>query len=283
MDFFANIFGYALNAIYGIINNYGISIIIFTIILKLIMMPITIKQQRTMKKQTKVQAMVKDIQDKYKGDSVRLNQEMMAVYKNEGVSPFSGCLSAIIQFVLILSIFFLVSRPLTHMRQIDPEIIDKYAQEIQEEGNSLNYKEITIIREKAAEDENIRINMEFLGLDLSDIPSQNYSNWKVFIIPVLYVCTSIISMRITAKMTKQMKEKAVEVKKETEETEGKEDEKEKDAMEEMNKNMMLMMPIMSVSIALVAPLGLALYWLTSNILMILERLAINKWFKSEEV
>ena len=53
-------------------------------------------------------------------------------------------------------------------------------------------------------------------------------------------------------------------------------------MEEMNKQMSLMMPIMSVSIAMIAPLGLALYWLVSNILMILERLAVNKFFKQEE-
>jgi len=203
---FANIFGYALNAIYELVNNYGIAIIIFTIILKAIMLPITIKQQKTMKKQAKVQGKVKEIQDKYKGDPVRLNQEMMSVYKEEGVSPLSGCLSSIIQFILILSIFFLVSRPLTYMKHIDPEIVEKYAQELQEEGKNLNYREIAIIREKADSDENIRINMDFLGLDLSDVPSQNYSNWNVFIIPVLYVLTSIASMRITANMTKQLKQ-----------------------------------------------------------------------------
>ena len=62
----------------------------------------------------------------------------------------------------------------------------------------------------------------------------------------------------------------------------KEDDKEADAMEEMNKQMALMMPIMSVSIALIAPLGLALYWLISNLLNIFERLIINKYFKDEE-
>lgn len=276
MDFLANIFGYALNAIYQMVNNYGIAIIIFTIILKLVMMPITIKQQKTMKKQTKIQAKQKEIQNKYKNDPTRLNQEMMAVYKEEGISPFSGCLSSIVQFVLILSIFFLVSKPLTYMKQIDPEIINKYTQELKEEGKELNYQEIAIIREKAETDENVRLNMEFLGLDLSAVPSQNYTNWKVFIIPVLYVLTSIVSMKITTSMTKKLKQDPIK-------TEDSEEDKEKDTMEEMNKNMMLMMPIMSVSIALIAPLGLALYWLVSNILMILERLAINKWFKSEEV
>jgi len=279
-SFFANAFGYVLNAIYEIVNNYGIAIIIFTVLLKLVMLPISVKQQVTMKKTSKVQGKVKEIQEKYKSDPVRLNQEVMAAYKEEGASPFSGCLSSIIQFIIILSIFFLVSRPLTYMKHIEPEIIDKYTQELQEESKNMNYKEIAIIKEKSAEDENVRINMDFLTLDLSDVASQNYTNWKVFIIPVMYVITSIFSMRLTMSMTKKLKEKnATQIVVTGEENK---DNKQADAMEEMNKNMMLMMPVMSVMIALIAPLGLALYWLVSNLLMIGERLIINKYMDSKE-
>ncbi len=83
-------------------------------------------------------------------------------------------------------------------------------------------------------------------------------------------------MKITTNMTKKEKSKN-----EIENKEKKQDD-EIDAMEEMNKNMSLMMPIMSVSIALIAPLGLALYWLVSNILMIAERIVINKFFKKDD-
>ena len=274
-DFFANLFGYILNIIYNLVNNYGIAIILFTIILKLIMLPISIKQQKTLKKSAKVQAKVKELQDKYSNDPVRLNQEMMNAYKQENMSPFSGCLSSIIHFVVILSIFFLVSRPLTYMKHIDSNTIKKYAQEITEEtGNVLRYEEIAIIKEKSDEDSNVSLNMNFLGLDLSDVPTQNYSDLKVFIIPALYVLTSILSTKITTSLNKKSQQEKVE-----EETKK---EKEEDAMEEMNKQMNIMMPIMSVSIALIAPLGLALYWLVSNILMIIERLIINKVCKEEE-
>ncbi len=276
-DFFANFFGYILNIIYNLVNNYGIAIIIFTVILKLIMLPISIKQQKTMKKTAKVQAKVKELQDKYSNDPVRLNQEMMDVYKQENMSPFSGCLSSIIQFILILSIFFLVSKPLTYMKHIDKDTISKYAQEITEEkGTALRYEEIAIIKEKSEKDPTVNLNMNFLGLDLSDVPTQNYSDPKVFIIPILYVMTSIASTKLTTSLNKKDKNKE-----EKEETKEKTD-KEEDAMEEMNKQMALMMPIMSVSIALIAPLGLALYWLVSNILMIIERLVINKFCKDEE-
>lgn len=267
-DFFANIFGYVLNFIYNFVGNYGLAIIIFTILLKLVMLPFSIKQQKTMKKSTKLQAEVKILQEKYSNDPVRLNQEMMDLYKNENMSPFSGCLSSILQMIIIISIFFLVSRPLTFMLHVDEKVINDYVTEIKQESEGkASYQEIAVIKAKGAEDERVRINMEFLGLDLSDVPSNNFSNWKVFIIPVLYVCTSIVSMKITTSMQQAKKQ---------EKTEEKSKDETEDAMLEMNKTMTYMMPIMSVSIALIAPLGLALYWLISNLLMIIERLIINK-------
>lgn len=273
-DFFANIFGYALNFIYDIVNNYGIAIIIFTIILKLLMIPMNIKQQKTMKKSAKIQVKSKEIQEKYSNDPVRMNQELMDLYKSENMSPFSGCLSSIVQMIVIISIFFLVSRPLTFMKHIDSDTIAKYTEEITQDNQKKNYVEIAIIKEKAEQDPNVNLNMEFLGLNLSDIPIENLSNWTVYIIPVLYVITSFISMKITNSMTgvNDKKENKVEVN---------EEQKEEIAMAEMNKSMMYMMPIMSVSISMIAPLGLALYWLVSNILMIVERAITTKLLKEE--
>ncbi len=280
--FFANIFGYVLNFIYGIVNNYGIAIILFTILLKLIMLPISIKQQKTMKKSAKIQGQVKEIQDKYKNDPTRMNQEVMDLYKRENMSPFSGCLSSILQIILVISMFYLVSRPLTYMKHVEPELINQYSQELQEKEGNTNYQEIGIIRTKSGEDERVNINMNFLGLNLSSVPSQNYSDWKVFIIPVLYVITSFISTRITANMNKSKKKEDISKNTENSKDLVKKEEQDIDMMEEMNKNMMIMMPLMTVSIALIAPLGLALYWLINNIFMLGERLMINKVCKSEE-
>ena len=203
--FFANIFGYALNFIYGIVNNYGVAIILFTILLKLIMLPISIKQQKTMKKSAKIQGQVKEIQEKYKNDPTRMNQEVMDLYKKENMSPFSGCLSSILQIILVISMFYLVSRPLTYMKHVEPELLSQYQQELQEKEGNTNYQEIGIIRMKSGEDERVNINMNFLGLDLSDIPTKDYSDFKVFIIPILYVATSIISMKLTTNMNSKNK------------------------------------------------------------------------------
>ena len=287
--FFANLFGYLLNYIYSFVNNYGIAIIIFSILLKIVMLPMSIKQQKTLKKSAKMQVKVKEIQEKYSNDSVRQSQELMDLYKREHMSPFSGCLGTIIQFIIIISMFYLVSSPLTYMRHVEPAIIDQYEAELKEQnGGNLRYKEIAIIKAKGSEDERISLNMNFLGLDLSNVPTQETGDWKNFIIPVLYVITSIVSMRIATNMNKkENKEKepiVIESEEKTEEKalEKKEENKETEATEEMQKQMNLMMPFMTVSIALIAPLGLALYWLVNNLMIILERVVINMTYKEEE-
>ena len=278
IKFFANIFGYLLNFIYGLVSNYGVAIIIFTVILKLLMLPISVKQQKTMKKSAKMQVKMREIQEKYANDQVRQSQELMDLYKMEKMSPFSGCLSSILQMIIVLAMFYLVSQPLTYMKNIDSTVIDSYANQITEEsGEALRYREISIIKEMADKDENVNINMNFLGLDLSDIPTQDYKNWKVYIIPGLYVLTSLVSMKITTKLNNTSKDKMAETKTSDENSKN----KELDAMEEMNKQMIMMMPIMTVMIALVAPLGLALYWLVSNLIIIVERILLNKVFNEE--
>lgn len=295
MAFFANIFGYLLNFLYNLIGNYGVAIIIFSIVIKLLMLPLSIKQQKTMKKSAKLQSKMKEIQFKYKNDPEKLNQETMNLYKTENMSPFSGCFSAIIQLILLLSIFYLVRSPLTYMKKIDTTQIEKYENILKQENLSQNssYPEIDLIREvetlKTLDKEEINkdeldkmsLNTQFLGLDLSKIPTKNSSDWKVFIIPVLYVIVSFISMKITMNATNTKKNDKTKLIKEDN---SKPDEKEDmvDAMNQINQNMSMTFPIMYLAVALFAPLGLALYWLVNSILMIGERLLLNKILKDEE-
>ncbi len=281
ISFFANIFGYFLNFLYTYLGNFGLSIIVFSIIVKLLLLPMTIKQQKTMKKTAKIQEKLKEIQSKYKNNPEKLNQETIELYKRENMSPFSGCLGAIIQIILLFSVFFLVRSPLTYMKKVDSNIIEQYKIEIEEQNASNTaYPEISIIKQKGNEDENVYINMNFLGLDLSGVPLKDSSDIKVFIIPILYVITTFISIKINSAVDNKNKKNENKLI-----TDGKEEakpEEEINPMEQANKNMMYMMPIMSISIALVAPLGLALYWLVNNILMIIERFALKKIIKEEE-
>ncbi len=296
-QFFANIFGYLLAFIYGFINNYGLAIIVFTIVIKILFIPFSVKQQKTMKKTAKIQEKMKIIQFKYKNNPEKMNQEMMDLYKTEKMSPFSGCLTAIIQIILLFSIFYLVRSPLTYMQNIPEENMNHYITQLQENGKSVStaYPEIDIIREyeflkeQNPEDAYIdraNLEMNFLGLDLSKVPQQNMTDFTVYIIPVLYIISSFISIKLSTSMQQnnQKKEKQTTT---IDGTTGKElvpeeEKNEMDALMQTNKMMSWFMPLMSLSVAIIAPLGLALYWLTNNILMIIERLILNKVIKTEE-
>ena len=317
ISFFANLFGYVLNFLYEFIGNYGWAIILFSVLVKILMLPISINQQKTMKKSQKINDEMKQIQFKYKNDPEKLNQEVMALYKREKLSPFSGCFSAIVQIILLFAVFYLVRSPLTYMKKVDSGIIEKMESVVQEQGSTSNYKEIAVInymnkienensvseeqnenQEQTNNEENNEntenaesdtfnikdykdqayINMNFLGLDLSKVPTEDLGDFKVLIIPALYVISSFISIKLSTNSTnkKQKDEKLIGDGKETKV------EEEYDAMEQANKSMSWFMPLMSISIACIAPLGLALYWLINNILMIFERLFLNKFFKDEK-
>ena len=289
-NFFANIFGYILEWIDLLVKNYGLAIIIFSVLVKIVMLPISIRQQKTMKKNEKIQKELKILQIKHKGNPERLNQETMELYKRENVNPFGGCFTIIIQFILLISMFYLVKSPLTYMQKIDNNVIENEIVEIKkvngEESISKGYPEMSVIKylKQNNDTENqMYINMDFLGLDLSKVPQENFGDWKVFVIPVLYVISSILSIKLTTNMTnkkKEEKEKKEEKALLTEENKAEMDQEEMAA--QMNKSMSLMMPILSVSVSLIAPLGLALYWLINNIIMIIERLMLNKLFSKEE-
>lgn len=346
ISFFANLFGYILNFLYELVQNYGLAIILFSVLVKLIMLPISIKQQKTMKKSAKIQEEMKQIQFKYKNEPEKLNQEVMSLYKRENMSPFSGCFSSIVQIILLFSVFYLVRSPLTYMKKIDASAINEMKEIVQEKGATRGYEEIAIIdyvrslenQSSVSENEEIKyentenittesnenvqeisqnqneentnleennqnseaivnneklennedkksqfniydyveqvnMNMDFLGVDLSKVPSQDAKDIKVFIIPALYVISSFISIRMSTAQQNKKNENIVS---------GENSEQEVDAMAQSNKMMSWMMPIMSVSIASIAPLGLALYWLMNNILMIAERIIANKFLKDDD-
>lgn len=314
ISFFANLFGYVLNFLYEMIGNYGLAIILFSILVKLLMLPISFAQQKSMKKSQKINGEMKQIQFKYKNDPEKLNQEVMALYKREKMNPMSGCFSAIIQIILLFSVFYLVRSPLTYMKKVDSTIINDAISVVEKNGSTSSYKEIEVINyinnlddvdseieetehientenEEENEDKEknnfdirvykneLSINMNLLGIDLSKVPTQDLANIKVLIIPILYVISSFISIRLSTNINKKSKEKQLGDGSNEEENKEETNQDFADTMEETNKKMSFLMPIMSITIAMVAPLGLALYWLMNNILMIVERVVLNKIIK----
>ncbi len=369
MDWLASLFGYVLNWLYNLVQNYGVAILLFSLLLKLIMLPLSYKQQKSMKKTQKVQEEMKNLQFKYRNDQEKLQQETMALYKREGISPFSGCLSTILQLVIFIAVFYLVSKPLTFMKKIDSNKIEDYKNKIQtvqvdstektenkeesenkdsekenkeenkdqnvenkeenkeentenktennenkseETKQQSNYEEIKIIEKFGSTDEEVNINMSFLGLDLTAVPMSNWQDFKVLILPILYLIVTLVNMKYTTvlqqKTSKEKKERRSaelarryeKIQAEIDELEDGEEKNKKikefekikkadqetDDFEEgtlgMSKGMNFLMPIMSIMISMIAPLGLSLYWLTSNLLNLIERIVVNKIIDKED-
>ena len=247
--FFANILGYLLNFLYNICGNFGIAIILFTLITKIVLIPLILKQQKETKKMAKVQPKLTELQEKYKDDRQKYAEEFARIQREERFNPLSGCLLSLVQIPIILAMFYMVSHPLTYMKKMDSTQIDQLKEKwgIEQKAGRF-YPEIEIIKK----DEEIGINMNFLGINLGDVPAQNRENLYLAIIPVLSVLVTLFSIVQTNKMQKEMNK----------------DNPNFEETQKSMKTMNIMLPILSGYISYQCPLGLGLYWLTSNILQI---------------
>ncbi len=113
--FFAKLIGYPIQWVYSFIGDYGITIIIITLIVRLCLLPLYAKQIKSQAKTAGLQAQIKDIQIKYANNRERMNQEMNDLYAKAGVSPMSGCLPLLIQMPIIFGLFAVLRNPLEYM------------------------------------------------------------------------------------------------------------------------------------------------------------------------
>lgn len=97
--------GQVLSFFYDLIPNYGVAIILLTIFVRLVLLPLTIKQTKSMQAMQKIQPQMKELQAKHKGDKQRLNEEMMKLYKTHQVNPLGGCLPLVLQFPVFIALF----------------------------------------------------------------------------------------------------------------------------------------------------------------------------------
>ncbi|MGX8796507.1 YidC/Oxa1 family membrane protein insertase [Fusibacter sp. JL298sf-3] len=121
MAIFAKIFGYLLGLIFNVVHSYGIAIVIFTLLTKLLLMPFTIKQLQSSKKMAEIQPKMKEIQEKYKNNKEKQNQMMLDLYKEHNYNPLSGCLPLLIQFPIIIGLFTALREPITYVFGGDTE------------------------------------------------------------------------------------------------------------------------------------------------------------------
>jgi YidC/Oxa1 family membrane protein insertase len=108
-------FAAGLAAIYGVIGSYGVAIILLTIVVRAILLPLSIKQTKSMREMQRIQPEVKKLQSKYKGDRQKMNEAMMALYKEHGVNPFGGCLPLLMQFPVLIALYRVIREPLAFL------------------------------------------------------------------------------------------------------------------------------------------------------------------------
>lgn len=292
--------GFVVRIIYNLVQNYGLSIILFTVIIKLILMPLQAKSQKAMRKQQKIQPIVAEFQKKYANDQQKLQAEMMKVYKENGVSMTGGCLPLLIQFPILIGLYSVIRRPITYIRGVNfadetvlervkavmsqmtekfPDIIGKLSS-LSPEQMQKNYQiQLSTWADKLglANDYGWHINFKFFGLDLSGVPSSAISaisrgDFKdigtvlLILIPVFAVLTTWLSMRQSQKLTQNP-----DVKKSDD-----------DPAQSMSKSMNMMMPIMTGFFTFSLPSGIGIYWIISSLMQMLQTYILEKFLNEKE-
>lgn len=262
IDGIASFFGIIIRFIYDIVNNnYFISILIFTLLTKVILFPLTLMQIKSTEKMQDIAPKDAQIREKYKNDKQKQAEELSKLYSENKISPMGGCLPLIIQIPIVFAMFYIVKQPLTYITRTPVDEIKSYtAAYLNKEIDLVTENEMKSYEIQVAKENNlIDMNVAF-GINLGDIPSNTFSkdvtkrSSKIsIIIPILTVILSFFQSKLTQKNTNMT-----------------------DEQKEMQKTNNFTLPIMSGIIAYTMPLALGIYWLFGNILQIFTQLIISK-------
>jgi YidC/Oxa1 family membrane protein insertase len=288
-DFIAKPLGRFLYFVYNTVafKNYGLAIIIFTIVIKLVLLPLTIKQSRSTAKMQELQPLIEDIQKRYKNDKEKMNQELMRLYQEHKYNPAGGCLPLLIQMPILFSLYWVINQPLRFILNKTPEQISKLTEYVSETVGKINMgssREIGVLNyfnEHIPELSNVSdllkaeelINFKFLGVNLGLVPKfdvkilfgpQMAVYLPLLVIPLLAVATTYISSKLmTPKTTEQNK---------------------KDTSSTTQSTMAMIGPLMTLLFSFQLPAGVAFYWIASNLFQIFQQLYINEYImKKKEV
>lgn len=287
MGWLYNAFGWVLNFIYSFVSNYGLSIILLTLFIKIILLPLTLKQQKSMTKMQRIQPKLKEIQEKYKDDKDKSAQETMKLYKEYGVSPMGGCLPMLIQFPILIAFYNVIRKPVEYVRGISGKELTALFKEF-----GINAKDAGAQIQLAEKMGEKGLDFNFLGLDLAEVPwdelkgifSNGKINWivlTVLIIPILACVTTYLTSKISTAMNKTKKE---EKKEETKPQRILSPEQKKSAPntgESMTKSMTYMMPLMTLFFTFTLPAAMGLYWTVSNVLSMVQTILLNNYYNKK--
>ncbi len=269
MDFIAEILALFIRPIYSIVQNYGWTIIIFTILIKLVTMPFTVKSQKSMARLQQVQPLINEIQRKYANNREKMQTELMKVYDKYDVSPTGGCMPMILQLVILMGFIQIVYKPYTFLLGISKNAISAAATELGLEATKFASNQLSIVEYPELMNKlgitTESLNLDFIGIDLSKVLADNMGNWMMWILPVLALALTILNTYISQQHAKNSQN----------EKQKKDPQAQQAAA--MNKSMYIMMPLMTAWITYSWPLGCALYWCISTLTQIVQQFVINEF------
>ncbi len=275
MNWLTNLIGVPLGWImwllYSVIHNYGIVLILFTILVKALMFPLSVKQQKATAKMAVFQPKIQEIQKKYEKNKEKQQEELMKLYENHGYNPMSGCLPMLLPFVILFGLIDVIYRPLTHILHINSDTITKATEILTRNNVDLSGRpELEILTnitkydfsELGADVVSKIQNFDYtlFGIDLSVVPTFDW-NWFL-LIPILSGVTAFLVSLVSMKMNPATNQQAT-------------------GMGAM-KIMMYIMPLFSVWIAFSVPVGVGFYWILSNVLSGVQTVILYKVYSPEK-
>lgn len=273
-------FAWLVRLFYSLTGSYGVALILFTLVIKLIMLPFQMKSKKSMMRMNRLSGKMQELQKKYANNQAKYAEEMQKLYAEEGVSPMSGCLWSFIPLPILLALYSIIRQPIVYFmsfggRAAGLEVVEAARELIESAGiqltSSVAYEQIeisTIINaqfpEFIAEHPGwFHVDYGFLGLDLTAMPwnaVKGFSfSWAVIgliLIPILAGASQLVLSAVTMKQQPQQN----------------------GAAGNSTKTMMYMMPLFSVYIAFMMPAALGVYWIAQSVFSLIQEVVLGRFY-----
>ena len=131
-------FAWLVRLFYNLTGSYGMAIILFTLVVKLIMLPFQMKSKKSMMRMTRMNGKIQEIQKKYANNQMKMNEEMQKLYAEEGVNPMSGCLWSFLPFPVLLALYSIIRQPITHFMMLSQDVVQKMVDAVTATGADMS-------------------------------------------------------------------------------------------------------------------------------------------------
>ena len=275
-------FAWLLMFLYEFFNSYGLALILFGFIVKIVLFPVTLKSKKSMIQTTMLSGKMQQLKAQYGKDPQRYNMEVQKLYEKENVNPMGGCVWSLIPMFVLIGLYGIIREPLINMMDVPKDMIETIAQ-ITGVANTGAYPQIAMVEalnnsatleavKAALGDAGAKIqgmDFSFLGMNLASIPS--YKFWGnglqgvlMFVLVLVSAATSFISMKVSMATNQMSKNQPANA-----------------TADQTNKMMTWMMPLMSLWIGFTVPAGLTVYWISQYIVTMLSEVICGKMLKKD--